>query len=119
MGDTGAIPAEAEILVVAVGRRKVEVIEAVREITGLRLRQVVDLVDRAPFAIRVPASSVNDVGRWLVTSGAIIEIGPVAPPAPPSGDRFDDLERLGRLHRDGVLSDAEFTAAKQRVLDTI
>jgi hypothetical protein len=119
VGDTPAIPAEAEIVVVSVGRRKVEVIEAVRELTGLGLRQTVDLVDRAPFTVRVPAGSVNDVSRWLVTSGAIIEIGRVAPPAPPNRDRFDDLERLGRLHRDGVLSDDEFAAAKKRVLDTI
>jgi hypothetical protein len=34
----------------------------------------------------------------------------------PGADVADQLERLGRLHADGVLSDEEFAAAKGRVL---
>ena len=49
---------------------------------------------------------------------------PVAPPAPAAGTSapaLDDhalstLERLGSLYAQGMLSDAEFTAAKQQVL---
>lgn len=33
-----------------------------------------------------------------------------------SSDRLDQLERLARLHRDGVLTDAEFAAEKARIL---
>ncbi|MET1048975.1 MAG: SHOCT domain-containing protein, partial [Acidimicrobiales bacterium] len=33
------------------------------------------------------------------------------------GDRSESLDRLSRLHRQGVLSDAEFAEAKQKVLD--
>ncbi len=34
----------------------------------------------------------------------------------PPGDLIDDLERLARLHADGTLDDAEFEAAKDRLL---
>jgi hypothetical protein len=40
-----------------------------------------------------------------------------AAPAPePSASLDEQLERLGRLHRDGVLSDEEFAAAKRSLL---
>lgn len=32
-------------------------------------------------------------------------------------ERIDDLARLGDLHRQGVLTDAEFAAEKARILD--
>jgi hypothetical protein len=38
------------------------------------------------------------------------------PPAAQAGDRLHQLERLGELHRNGVLSDEEFAAEKARVL---
>ena len=48
---------------------------------------------------------------------------PVAAPDPTPGttpalddQALSNLERLGNLHAQGMLSDAEFTAAKQRVL---
>ncbi|MGY0021581.1 SHOCT domain-containing protein [Streptomyces sp. cg35] len=49
--------------------------------------------------------------------------GQAAAAPPPSGGALDDqalssLERLGRLHADGLLSEEEFTAAKQRILGT-
>jgi hypothetical protein len=39
-----------------------------------------------------------------------------APAAAPSNDPTAELERLGQLHAQGVLSDDEFTAAKAKVL---
>jgi hypothetical protein len=39
----------------------------------------------------------------------------VQPPAPPSV--ADELARLGELRLQGVLSEAEFTAAKARILE--
>jgi hypothetical protein len=42
---------------------------------------------------------------------------PVAAPAPPAADDvFAQLERLGRLRDDGVLTDAEFSAQKAKLL---
>lgn len=41
---------------------------------------------------------------------------PAAPPAPASEDVIAQLERLGRLRDDGVLTDAEFSAQKARLL---
>lgn len=35
----------------------------------------------------------------------------------PPEDRLDQLEQLGRLHAQGVLTEAEFAAEKQRILD--
>ena len=47
----------------------------------------------------------------------------VAPPAPapavpaaPAPNVLDELDKLGRLHERGILSDAEFAAAKQKLL---
>jgi len=42
---------------------------------------------------------------------------PVEAPAPPAADDvFAQLERLGRLRDDGVLTDAEFSAQKAKLL---
>ena len=41
---------------------------------------------------------------------------PAASPAAPARDPISDLKELARLHDAGHLSDAEFTAAKAKVL---
>jgi len=44
---------------------------------------------------------------------------PAAAPAPaePSASiDYDELEKLGKLHADGILTDEEFAAAKARIL---
>jgi hypothetical protein len=47
---------------------------------------------------------------------------PLPPPAPATGpvprrrDPLDDLQRLGELRREGLLTDAEFDAVKARLL---
>jgi uncharacterized membrane protein YdbT with pleckstrin-like domain len=38
-------------------------------------------------------------------------------PPPPVVSLTDEMERLGRLHREGLLTDAEFETAKRRLLD--
>jgi hypothetical protein len=47
--------------------------------------------------------------------------GPPPPPAPPpqpaaAADPLDQLERLGKLHEQGVLTDDEFAREKAKVL---
>lgn len=41
---------------------------------------------------------------------------PPPPPAPGGGDLMGELERLGALRQQGLLTDQEFSAAKQRLL---
>ena len=42
---------------------------------------------------------------------------PPAVPVPAEHDPFEALKALGALHQSGVLTDAEFTAAKTRLLE--
>lgn len=42
---------------------------------------------------------------------------PTSAPDPPPISLADDLAALGKLHAEGTLTDAEFAAAKRRVLD--
>ena len=39
-----------------------------------------------------------------------------APPPPPADDTISQLERLGALHAQGILTDEEFTAQKAKIL---
>jgi hypothetical protein len=41
---------------------------------------------------------------------------PAPPPAAPAEDMFEQLEKLGQLHAQGILTDAEFAAQKARIL---
>lgn len=43
-------------------------------------------------------------------------VAPAAPAAPAQSDLTGQLAKLGELHSQGVLSDEEFAAAKQRLL---
>jgi hypothetical protein len=48
---------------------------------------------------------------------AMAPAAPMAAAAPADGDGLgDQLMKLAQLHQDGTLTDAEFTAAKQRLL---
>jgi hypothetical protein len=38
------------------------------------------------------------------------------PPAEPAPDRIEQLKELGKLHEQGVLTDAEFAAEKMKIL---
>ena len=39
-----------------------------------------------------------------------------APAAPSQDDKFAELEKLGKLHEQGILTDAEFAAEKAKIL---
>ena len=51
-----------------------------------------------------------------VPNAATVEVGPSERGAASSASLAEQLEGLGSLHANGVLTDAEFTAAKQRLL---
>lgn len=77
----GEEEAEAEqteftVLLKAFGTQKIKVIKAVREITGLGLKEAKDLVDSAPKAVKedVPKEEAEQVRDKLADVGAEVEI---------------------------------------------
>jgi len=67
---------EFTVVLTAIGDAKINVIKAVREITGLGLKEAKDLVDAAPKAIReaVPREEADQVRAKLQEAGATAEI---------------------------------------------
>ncbi|SAL48905.1 50S ribosomal protein L7/L12 [Caballeronia sordidicola] len=81
-GPAGAGAAAAEeqteftVNLVEVGANKVSVIKAVRELTGLGLKEAKDLVDGAPKAVKesVPKAAAEEAKKKLEEAGAKAEI---------------------------------------------
>ena len=81
-GAAGA-PAEAaeektefDVVLAAVGDKKLDVIKAVREITGLGLKDAKDLVELAPKAVKEGASKedADAIKAQLEAAGASVEL---------------------------------------------
>ncbi len=67
---------EFNVMLVEVGPNKVSVIKAVREITGLGLKEAKDLVDAAPKAVKeaLPKADAEAAAKKLVDAGAKAEL---------------------------------------------
>lgn len=67
---------EFSVVLAAAGDKKIEVIKAVREITGLGLKEAKDLVDGAPKEIKadVKTAEANDIKAKLEAAGATVEL---------------------------------------------
>ncbi|SRR5690606_1936117 len=67
---------EFDVILSSVGDKKVNVIKAVREITGLGLKEAKDLVEAAPKAIKEAASKADAEAAKakLEEAGAIVEL---------------------------------------------
>ena len=67
---------EFTVTLTSAGDAKINVIKAVREITGLGLKEAKDLVDAAPKAIReaVPKAEADSVKAKLEEAGASVEV---------------------------------------------
>jgi large subunit ribosomal protein L7/L12 len=67
---------EFDVLLQAVGDKKIQVIKVVRAITGLGLKEAKDLVDGAPRPVRegVPQKDAEEAKQKLEEVGATIEI---------------------------------------------
>ena len=67
---------EFDVMLTAVGEKKVNVIKAVRAITGLGLKEAKGLVDGAPSAIKEGASKeeAEDVKKQLEEAGGSAEL---------------------------------------------
>ena len=79
-GGGGAAAAEEKtefnVILAEVGANKVSVIKAVREITGLGLKEAKDLVDGAPKAVKegVSKADADETLKKLIEAGATGEI---------------------------------------------
>ncbi len=58
------------------GEQKIQVIKAVREITGLGLKEAKDIVDSAPKAVKenVSKADAEDMKKQLEAAGAVVEL---------------------------------------------
>ncbi|HEY6468674.1 MAG TPA: 50S ribosomal protein L7/L12 [Candidatus Dormibacteraeota bacterium] len=67
---------EFSVILIGPGDAKINVIKAVREITGLGLKEAKDLVDAAPKAIRegVPKAEADSTKAKLEEAGATVEV---------------------------------------------
>ena len=76
----GAAPAEEKtdfsVVLTAAGANKIGVIKAVRELTGLGLKEAKDLVEAAPKPVKdgVPKAQAEEMKKKLVEAGATVEL---------------------------------------------
>ena len=79
-GAAAAAPAEVKdefsVVLTAAGDKKINVIKAVREITGLGLKEAKDLVEGAPKAVKdgVPKADAEKLKAKLEAEGAKVEL---------------------------------------------
>jgi large subunit ribosomal protein L7/L12 len=75
-GGAAAEKDEFDVILAAAGDKKVNVIKAVRGITGLGLKEAKDLVDGAPSPIKEGASKeeAEDFKKQLEEAGATVEL---------------------------------------------
>jgi len=67
---------EVDVMITAAGDKKVNVIKAVRAITGLGLKEAKALVDEAPSAVKegVSKEEAEDMQKQLEEAGATVEL---------------------------------------------
>ena len=79
-GGAAAAPAEVKdefnVILAAAGDKKINVIKAVREITGLGLKEAKDLVEGAPKAVKegVPKADAEKLKAKLEAEGAKVDL---------------------------------------------
>ncbi|MGB1328055.1 MAG: 50S ribosomal protein L7/L12 [Porticoccaceae bacterium] len=74
--DAAAAKTEFDVVLSAVGDKKVNVIKAVRAITGLGLKEAKEMVDGAPSTIKEAASKddAEEAKKQLEEAGATVEL---------------------------------------------
>jgi|SRR6185436_18955663 large subunit ribosomal protein L7/L12 len=67
---------EFNVVLATVGDKKVNVIKAVRTVTGLGLKEAKDLVDGAPSTVKdgVSKAEAEEIKKLLVEAGATVEL---------------------------------------------
>jgi hypothetical protein len=128
-----------QVQLLSAGARKIGVIKVVREYTNWGLKEAKAWVDGAPSsALEIASEQADGFVLALRNEGATVDVSGGATAggataaggtaggaagqaagAPSAGSEDSlavELEQLAALHDKGVLSDAEFTAAKSRLL---
>jgi large subunit ribosomal protein L7/L12 len=74
--EKAAEQSEFDVVLQSAGEKKLEVVKVVRNITGLGLKEVKDLVDNAPSKIKekVSKEEAESIKKQLVDAGASVEI---------------------------------------------
>jgi len=67
---------EFDVMLMAAGDKKIQVIKVVRELTGLGLKEAKDLVDGAPKAVKekVTKAESEDMKKKLEEQGATVQV---------------------------------------------
>ena len=67
---------EFDVMLMAAGEKKIQVIKVVRELTGLGLKEAKDLVDGAPKAVKekVTKAESEDMKKKLEEQGATVQV---------------------------------------------
>jgi len=67
---------EFDVVLMAAGDKRINVIKAVRGMTGLGLKEAKDFVDALPKAVKegIPQNEAEEVKKQLEETGAIVEI---------------------------------------------
>jgi large subunit ribosomal protein L7/L12 len=67
---------EFDVVLMAAGEKKIQVIKVVRELTGLGLKEAKDLVDGAPKAVKekIAKAEAADIKKKLEEVGAAVEV---------------------------------------------
>ena len=67
---------EFDVILTAAGAQKIQVIKAVREATGLGLKEAKEIVDSAPSTVKeaVPAAYAEALKEALTAAGATVEL---------------------------------------------
>ena len=75
-GDAAAEKSEFDVILTAVGDKKINVIKEVRTITGLGLKEAKDLVEAAPKPVKEGASKdeAEEIKKKLEEAGASVEV---------------------------------------------
>jgi len=74
--EEAAVQTEFTVMLTGIGSQKIKVIKAVREITGLGLKEAKDLVDSTPAAVKenIPKEEADQIGAKLADVGAEFEV---------------------------------------------
>ena len=75
-GEAAAEKSEFDVILTAVGDKKINVIKEVRTITGLGLKEAKDLVEAAPKPVKEGASKdeAEEIKKKLEEAGASVEV---------------------------------------------
>lgn len=74
--EAGEVVDEVTVTLMSAGEKKIQVLKAVREVTGLGLKEAKDLVDGAPKPVKekIKKAEAEEIKKRLEAEGAKVEI---------------------------------------------